>query len=107
MFAALDCSHMSRVCYVNAYPYCLAGKLLSLQSVRQTVKLAELERKGGKANTVPTVSFKLNSFPVGFFFFFLLTRTTRDGSQAIRNYRKVPVKQTSQTSSYCSAFKLH
>lgn len=71
MFAALDCSHMPRVCYVNAYPYCLAGMLLALQSLRQTVKLAELERKGGKANTVPTVSFKVNPFPV----FFLLTRT--------------------------------
>lgn len=71
VLAALDFSHMLRVCYVNAYPYCLAevmdrkiyGMLLSLKSVRQIVKLAELERKGGKANTFPTLSFKLNSFP--------------------------------------------
>jgi len=39
------------------------GVLLSLKSDRQIVKLAELERKGGKANTFPTISFKLNSFP--------------------------------------------
>lgn len=57
MLAALDFSCVYRVSYINAYPYCLAevpdrkiyGMLLSLKSVRQIVKLAELESKGGKA----------------------------------------------------------
>lgn len=102
---------MQRVCYVNAYPYCLAevmdrkiyGMLLSLKSVRQIVKLAELEREGGKANIFPTVSFKLNSFPE----FFCWQDRLEIGVRLWESIEKFLVSKPPRPHSYCSVFKLH
>lgn len=89
---------------VNAYLYYLAevrvrksyGILLYLKGIREIVKPAVLERKGGKSNTFTVVSFKLNSFPD----FFLLTRTTRNECKAL-------LSKPPHLPPQCSVLKLH
>lgn len=79
------------------------GMLLSLKSVRQIIKLAELERKGGKANIFPTVSFKLNPFPE----FFCWQEQLEMGVRLWETMEKFPLNKSPRSPSYCSAFKLH